>query len=81
MDQQLNQVRGLGLSLAAYSVFAGGIWVWRAGMSGPALLAVTLHMLLAEHISNQPLILAQAETAAFAGHNPCSVLPSMLQHR
>jgi hypothetical protein len=38
-----------------------------------------LHMALVEHIANQPIILAQKQPAAMAGHDTGSVLAAVLE--
>jgi len=52
MDLKLKNARGLGLALAAYSLFAGGVWVWRDGATA-ALIAGAAHLLIAVGLVTQ----------------------------
>lgn len=47
MDLRPSAVRGLALAMAAYSLAAAAVWVWRAGIRGASVAAVILHVAVA----------------------------------
>ena len=38
-------------------------------------------MPVSEHVPDQSIVLAQIQLAIITGHDPCSILPPVLQHR